>query len=406
MCPSAGNDRSQLMETSFSHLESACAIVAPVTRWTERPEGSTWGDWGDDDELGRINLITPREGAAGRGRGAGGPDVLPQPPARLSRRHRAEPAPPSAAPGADRGHGRHARRLLQRPHERDARLRRPEVRRRVGRRRRHAVACSTRRSGTRSPTSAPSSTPTATASRRPSITTATAPGSTSSARPTTRAATAAGTARFAHHLGLEHMAFHGVQGRGVLVDLHHHLGDDVAAGRPRRCSQEIMAADNVVVEPGDMLLLHTGLRHPHPRVGPQPDPRKLFTTGSYLDALRRRAARLDRATRRSARSSPTTTRSRDCSARTRTRRATRSCRSTTCACSSSACRSARCGSSTSSRRSCRANKPKPLPPDRSPAAPPRHRRRAGHTYRHRVEPSSWHTRRSNTKSPMAWRSSP
>ena len=28
-------------------------------RWTQRPDGSTWGDWGDDDELGRINLLTP-----------------------------------------------------------------------------------------------------------------------------------------------------------------------------------------------------------------------------------------------------------------------------------------------------------------------------------------------------------
>ena len=27
-------------------------------RWARRPEGSTWGDWGEDDELGRINLIT------------------------------------------------------------------------------------------------------------------------------------------------------------------------------------------------------------------------------------------------------------------------------------------------------------------------------------------------------------
>ena len=30
-------------------------------RWTQRPEGSTWGDWGDDDELGRINLLTPEK---------------------------------------------------------------------------------------------------------------------------------------------------------------------------------------------------------------------------------------------------------------------------------------------------------------------------------------------------------
>lgn len=26
-------------------------------RWTIRPEGSTWGDWGEDDQLGRLNLI-------------------------------------------------------------------------------------------------------------------------------------------------------------------------------------------------------------------------------------------------------------------------------------------------------------------------------------------------------------
>ena len=30
-------------------------------RWTQRPPGSTWGDWGDDDELGRINLLTPEK---------------------------------------------------------------------------------------------------------------------------------------------------------------------------------------------------------------------------------------------------------------------------------------------------------------------------------------------------------
>src|SRR3546814_10330132 len=30
-------------------------------RWNRRPDGSTWGDWGDDDELGRINLITPEK---------------------------------------------------------------------------------------------------------------------------------------------------------------------------------------------------------------------------------------------------------------------------------------------------------------------------------------------------------
>jgi hypothetical protein len=31
-----------------------------MKRWKHRPEGSTWGDWGDDDQLGRLNLITPK----------------------------------------------------------------------------------------------------------------------------------------------------------------------------------------------------------------------------------------------------------------------------------------------------------------------------------------------------------
>ena len=36
-------------------------------RWTRRPAGSTWGDWGVDDQRGRLNLIGPeqvRKGAA------------------------------------------------------------------------------------------------------------------------------------------------------------------------------------------------------------------------------------------------------------------------------------------------------------------------------------------------------
>ncbi|MSO77230.1 MAG: cyclase family protein [Alphaproteobacteria bacterium] len=28
-------------------------------RWKQRPEGSTWGDFGPDDQLGRLNLLTP-----------------------------------------------------------------------------------------------------------------------------------------------------------------------------------------------------------------------------------------------------------------------------------------------------------------------------------------------------------
>ena len=35
--------------------------MATTTRWKKRPEGSTWGDFGPDDQLGRLNLLTPEK---------------------------------------------------------------------------------------------------------------------------------------------------------------------------------------------------------------------------------------------------------------------------------------------------------------------------------------------------------
>ena len=31
------------------------------SRWKKRPEGSAWGDFGGDDQLGRLNLLTPNK---------------------------------------------------------------------------------------------------------------------------------------------------------------------------------------------------------------------------------------------------------------------------------------------------------------------------------------------------------
>jgi kynurenine formamidase len=79
------------------------------------------------------------------------------------------------------------------------------------------------------------------------------------------------------------MAFHGVQGRGVLVDLAHHLGDDWR-GVDRHTLEAIIAADDVVIEPGDMLLLHTGFATKVLEWDRDPDPVKIHTTSAYLDA--------------------------------------------------------------------------------------------------------------------------
>lgn len=57
-------------------------------------------------------------------------------------------------------------------------------------------------------------------------------------------------------LGIEHMAVHGVQGRGVMIDLHAHFG------RERKlvdydALQRIIEADRIEVERGDMVCFHT-----------------------------------------------------------------------------------------------------------------------------------------------------
>ena len=96
-------------------------------------------------------------------------------------------------------------------------------------------------------------------------------------------ATAAAHVSFAHHLGLEHMAFHGVQGRGVLVDVAHHLGHEFR-GVDRNTLEEIMAADDVVVEPGDMLLIHTGFATKVLEWNREPDPVEIHRMCAYLDA--------------------------------------------------------------------------------------------------------------------------
>lgn len=61
--------------------------------------------------------------------------------------------------------------------------------------------------------------------------------------------------------GIDHMAVHGVQGRAVLVDLEAHLGSARTVVDLGLLSR-IMRADGVTVEPGDVLVLHTGFaRH-------------------------------------------------------------------------------------------------------------------------------------------------
>jgi hypothetical protein len=86
----------------------------------------------------------------------------------------------------------------------------------------------------------------------------------------------------ARRLGIERMAQTCVQGRGVLVDLHAHFG------KPRTlvgCDalMRVLEADKVAVETGDMLCLHTGYGQALIDMGGKPDPEVLHNAYAVLD---------------------------------------------------------------------------------------------------------------------------
>ena len=86
----------------------------------------------------------------------------------------------------------------------------------------------------------------------------------------------------ARRLGVENMAAHGIQGRGVLVDLHAHFGQ-ARKMVSRDDLLRVMDQDKVVVEKGDMLLLHTGFSQALLDMKRNPDGKKLGSSYAVLD---------------------------------------------------------------------------------------------------------------------------
>lgn len=252
-----------------------------TNRWTTRPDGSTWGDWGHDDELGRINLLTPekvlqgvREVEAGISFCLSLPLDHPGGTALNQRRH-----PPVLSPTEDlQGneatfYNVHMSEMgewgdpkyvdvwsddvvtlaLQYSTQWDSLAHVGAEFDADGDGVEEAVYYNGYRAGVD------------------------LVGPSDDAR-----GDGSGQRCFAHHLGMEHMAFHGVQGRGVLVDLVHHLGRDWR-GVNLATLEEIMAADGVVVEPGDMLLLHTGYATQLVEWARNPDPERMMRMCAWLD---------------------------------------------------------------------------------------------------------------------------
>jgi kynurenine formamidase len=87
---------------------------------------------------------------------------------------------------------------------------------------------------------------------------------------------------YAHRLGVDQMALAGIQGRGVLIDLHAIYGlAPVAVGY-----EKLMAAiecQGVDVRPGDFMLIHTGFDDLLLGMDRRPDVQRLLSSSAGLD---------------------------------------------------------------------------------------------------------------------------
>jgi len=89
-------------------------------------------------------------------------------------------------------------------------------------------------------------------------------------------------ARRVSALGIERMAQACVQGRGVMIDLRRHLGDSrTSVGYD--ALMRVMDVDGVIVEPGDIVCLHTGFADVLLGMGGRPDRRTLQASCAELD---------------------------------------------------------------------------------------------------------------------------
>ena len=87
---------------------------------------------------------------------------------------------------------------------------------------------------------------------------------------------------YARALGIENMAVTCVQGRGVMIDLHAHFGD-AHTFVSYDALMRVMQADRVEVDAGDMVCLHTGFAEMVLGMKREPDAHRLENSCAVLD---------------------------------------------------------------------------------------------------------------------------
>jgi len=253
-------------------------MTPPQPRWKQRPPGSTWGDFGADDQLGRLNLITPDKVKQGIAEVRDGRSFCLSLPLDYPGGNVLHPSrhPPVIRPTLRQGRVNFNFRLSELVAERtdvisdDLAI--------------LHLQYSTQWDGL---------------AHVGSLFDANGDGVPEAvyyngfraqrevqgpSDPADAGASGAGTRSTSHAdaLGIQNMAEKAVQGRAVLIDLHAHFGD-ARTVVDHDLLTEVMRADGVQVEPGDIVCLHTGFAQAVLGMGKQPTHEALEQTGSVLD---------------------------------------------------------------------------------------------------------------------------
>lgn len=238
-------------------------------RWKQRPDGSNWGDFGVDDQRGRLNLLTPekvRQGAAevkdGRSFCLSLPLNLPGGNTVNSKRR-----PPVLGPVYERGElyynfiwARHVEGSMDVTSD-------------------EAVTLYSQYSTQWDSLAHVGMLFDADGDGEPE------PVYYNGYRAYEHVGGEAGSAELgARALGVENMAATGVQGRAVLVDFHSHFGEARVAV-DFDALMEVFRKDDIVVEPGDMFLFHTGWDDLILGMEGEPDADRLHTSCAVLDGF-------------------------------------------------------------------------------------------------------------------------
>ena len=253
-------------------------MAATSPRWTQRPPGSTWGDFGPDDQLGRLNLLTPdkvRQGIAevhdGRSFCLSLPLDYPGGNVLHPSRH-----PPVLRPTLRQGRVNFNFRLAELVEDRtdvisdDLAI--------------LHLQYSTQWDGLAHVGShfdadgdgVPEPVYYNGFRAQRDVQGPSDPADAGAAGPSLR------TTSMAHALGIQNMAEKAVQGRAVLIDLHAHFGDARTIVGYEQLVQ-VLRADGVEVENGDIVCFHTGFAQAVLGMGRQPTHEALEQTGSVLD---------------------------------------------------------------------------------------------------------------------------